>query len=166
MGESFSFSLSSCFSRLYHYVFHTWGSVFRKYASPQALAACVFYILHNYTVRWPYFPLGIFLNFILISSTPGGGGGVLRYKPEGRGLDYRCSHWDFLLTWSFRQHYDPGVDSASNRNKYPWSSLVSKGGRCVRLTNFSHSCASCQKKSWEPQTPETLRAYLRLYGDN
>jgi hypothetical protein len=32
---------------------------------------------------------------------------VLRYKPEGRGIDSR-----------FRPHYGPGVDSASNRNEY------------------------------------------------
>jgi len=31
---------------------------------------------------------------------------ALRYKPEGRGLKF------------FRPHYGPGVDSASNRNKY------------------------------------------------
>jgi hypothetical protein len=23
---------------------------------------------------------------------------ALRYKPEGRGLDSRCTRWDFLLT--------------------------------------------------------------------
>jgi hypothetical protein len=38
---------------------------------------------------------------------------ALRYKPEGRGID-----WNFSLTQSFRQLYDPGVDSASNRNEY------------------------------------------------
>ena len=43
---------------------------------------------------------------------------VLRYKPEGRGFDSRCDKWNFSLAWSFRQHYDPGVDSACNRNEY------------------------------------------------
>ena len=42
---------------------------------------------------------------------------ALRYKPEGRGFDSRWSHWNFSLT-SFRPHYGPGVDSASNRNEY------------------------------------------------
>jgi len=39
---------------------------------------------------------------------------VVRYKPSGRGFDSRCCHWNF----SFRSHYGPGVDSASNRNEY------------------------------------------------
>jgi hypothetical protein len=43
---------------------------------------------------------------------------ALRYKPEGRGFDSRWCHWDFSLTSSFRPHYGPGVDSASNRNEY------------------------------------------------
>jgi hypothetical protein len=32
---------------------------------------------------------------------------ALRYKPVGRGLDSQWCHY-----------YDPGVDSASNRNEY------------------------------------------------
>ena len=43
---------------------------------------------------------------------------ALRYKPEGRGFDSRWSHWNFSWTSSFRPHYGPGVDSASNRNEY------------------------------------------------
>jgi len=31
-------------------------------------------------------------------------------------LDPRWCHWNFSLT-SFRSHYGPGVDSASNRNE-------------------------------------------------
>jgi hypothetical protein len=42
---------------------------------------------------------------------------ALRYKSEGRGFDSRWYHWNFSLT-SFRMHYGPGVDSASNRNEY------------------------------------------------
>jgi hypothetical protein len=48
------------------------------------------------------------------------GGAVVKalcYKPEGRGIDSRWCHWNFSLT-SFRPHYGPGVDSASNRNEY------------------------------------------------
>jgi hypothetical protein len=41
----------------------------------------------------------------------------LRYKPEGRGIDSRWCQ-NFSLTQSFRPHYGPGVDSASNRNEY------------------------------------------------
>jgi len=43
---------------------------------------------------------------------------LMRYKLEGHGFDSRCGHWHFSLTSSFRPHYDPGVDSASNRNEY------------------------------------------------
>ena len=43
---------------------------------------------------------------------------ALRYKPEGRGFDSCWYHWNFSLTQSFRPHYGPGVDSASNRNEY------------------------------------------------
>jgi len=39
---------------------------------------------------------------------------ALRYKSEGRGFDSRRCYWNF----SFRPHYVPGVDSASNRNEY------------------------------------------------
>jgi hypothetical protein len=39
------------------------------------------------------------------------------YKPAGRGFDSRWCHWNFSVT-SFRSHYGPGVDSASNRNEY------------------------------------------------
>jgi len=42
---------------------------------------------------------------------------ALRYKPEGCGFDSRWCHWIFSLTLSFRPHYGPGVDSASNRNE-------------------------------------------------
>ena len=43
---------------------------------------------------------------------------ALRYKPEGRGFVSRWCHWNFSLTQTFRSHYGPGVDSASNRNEY------------------------------------------------
>jgi hypothetical protein len=42
---------------------------------------------------------------------------ALRYKPEGRGFESRLCHWIFYWQ-SFRSHYGPGVDSASNRNEY------------------------------------------------
>jgi hypothetical protein len=44
--------------------------------------------------------------------------GALRYKREGHGIDSRWCHWNFSLTKSFRLHYGPGVESASNRNEY------------------------------------------------
>ena len=65
---------------------------------------------------------------------------VLCYKSEGRWSDPRCQ-------WikSFRSHYGPGVDSASNRNEYREYFLGGKGGRCVRLTNLPPSCAIVTK---------------------
>jgi hypothetical protein len=43
-------------------------------------------------------------------------------------------HWNFSLTWSFRPHYGPGFDSASNRKEYQEYFLGGKGGQCVGLT--------------------------------
>ena len=43
---------------------------------------------------------------------------VLCYKSEGRWFD--PSWWQWIFRWhkkSFRSHYDPGVDSDSNRNE-------------------------------------------------
>ena len=41
--------------------------------------------------------------------------GALRYKAEARGFDSWWRDWDFLFTSSFRPHYDPGIDSVSDR---------------------------------------------------
>jgi hypothetical protein len=43
---------------------------------------------------------------------------VLRYKSEGRWFDSRWCHGIFHWHKSFRPHYGPGADSASNRNEY------------------------------------------------
>ena len=42
----------------------------------------------------------------------------------------------FIDIKSFRSHYGPGVDSASNRNEYQEYFLGVKSGRCVRLTTL------------------------------
>ena len=47
----------------------------------------------------------------------------------------------FIDIKSFRSHYGPGVDSASNRNEYQHYFLGVKSGRCVRLTTIPPSCA-------------------------
>jgi len=47
------------------------------------------------------------------------------------------------LTQSFRPHYGPGVDSASNRNEYHKYFLGVKSGRCVGLTTLPLSCPEC-----------------------
>ena len=43
---------------------------------------------------------------------------ALHYKPEGRGFDSRCSHWDFSLTYSSDHTFGRVVESVSNRNEY------------------------------------------------
>jgi hypothetical protein len=43
---------------------------------------------------------------------------ALRYKPAGREFDSRWCLSNFSATISFRSHYGPGVDTASDRNEY------------------------------------------------
>jgi hypothetical protein len=62
---------------------------------------------------------------------------------------------NFSLTESFRPHYVPGFDSASNRNEYQEYLLGGKGGRGVGLT-LPPSCADCLE-IWDHQFPGTLR---------
>jgi hypothetical protein len=80
---------------------------------------------------------------------------ALRYKLEGGGFDSRRCHWNFSLTQSFRPHYGPEVDSASNRNKYHeyFLGVKAAGARADNLTTFmcrlsGHLGAST---SWNPQ---------------
>ena len=65
--------------------------------------------------------------------------------------------WHSSLPQPFRQHYGPGVDSASNRNEYQEYFLWGRGGRCVGLTTLPPSFDSCLE-IWKPQPPATLRA--------
>ena len=51
----------------------------------------------------------------------------------------------FIDIKSFRSHYGPGVDSASNRNEYQKYFLGGNGGRCVSLTTSPPSCAVVTK---------------------
>jgi hypothetical protein len=51
----------------------------------------------------------------------------------------------FIAIKSFRSHYGPGVDSASNRNEYQKYFLGGRGGWCVRLTTLPPSCAVVTK---------------------
>jgi len=51
----------------------------------------------------------------------------------------------FIDIKSFRSHYGPGVDSASNRNEYQEHFLGGKSGRCVRPTTLPPSCAVVTK---------------------
>ena len=46
----------------------------------------------------------------------------------------------FIDIKSFRSHYGPGIDTASNRNEYQEYFLRVKTGRCVRLATLPPSC--------------------------
>ena len=60
----------------------------------------------------------------------------------------------FIDTKSFRSHYGPGVDSASNRNEYQEYFLGVKCGRCVRLTTYHYPVPFSRNlgtlTSWNP----------------
>ena len=50
-----------------------------------------------------------------------------------RGFDSQWCNWNFSLIQFFRPHYAPGIDSASDRNKYREYFLGFIDGRCVGL---------------------------------
>ena len=81
---------------------------------------------------------------------------ALRYKPEGRGFDSHCCHWNFHWHNPSGRTMALGLTQPltemSTRNK-----LGSKGGRCVGLTILPSSVAECLE-IWKPQTPGILRA--------
>ena len=56
---------------------------------------------------------------------------ALRYSPEGLRFNSRCQN--FSLTQSFRLHYGPGVDSASNTNEYQEYILVRRAEKPYRF---------------------------------
>jgi len=59
----------------------------------------------------------------------------------------------FIDIKSFRSHYGPGIDSASNRNEYK-EYFLGKGGRCVRLTTYHYPVPLSRNlgvlTSWNP----------------
>ena len=80
---------------------------------------------------------------------------ALRYKLEGGGFHSRWCQWSFSLTWSFRPHYGPAVDTASNRNENQKYFLGIK--RPVhRADNLTTSMCRLSRNlgasaSWKPQ---------------
>ena len=73
----------------------------------------------------------------------------------------------FIDIKSFRSHYVPGVDSSSNRKDYQQYFLGGKGGRCLRLTNLTPSCAVVTKSGnlnfLEPSGPVQACNALHYY---
>jgi hypothetical protein len=88
-------------------------------------------------------------------------GCVTAVYTEVHGFDYRCCHCNFSFTLSFRPHYGPGVESASNRNE---QRKISWGLKAPvrRLTNLPPSCAE-SLEILELQPPGTLRACNGMY---
>ena len=71
---------------------------------------------------------------------------VLCYKSEGRWFDPSWCHWNFSFDIkSFRSHYDPGVDSTSNRNEYQEHFL----GVRRKADNLTTILCRCHE-IWEP----------------
>ena len=110
-----------------------------------------------WNVRMPLFvchltSFGIFPKYVAQSYTL-----APRYKPGSRVFDSRWYLWNFSLTYFFRPHCGPEIDSASNRNEYEEYFLWDKGGRCLKLTTLPPLCADCLEM-WESQLSGTLRA--------
>ena len=82
---------------------------------------------------------------------------ALSYKPDGHVFDFRCDHWNFSLTYSFRSHCGPAVDSASDRNEYQGYLL---GVKAVGAWGWQpyHLKVQIFHKFSEPQPSGSLRA--------
>jgi len=75
---------------------------------------------------------------------------VLCYKSEGRWFNSRWCHWNFSLALSFRSHYGPGVESASNRNEYQEYFLGGKKRPVRKADNLTTILGRCRVVCWNP----------------
>jgi len=87
----------------------------------------------------------------------------LRHCTTSPRVRSRWCHWNLLLTFSFRPHCSPGVNSNSNRNEYQ-EYFLGANGWCVRLTNFrvSFVLKSGSLKLLEPSGFVQVLFYLYL----
>jgi hypothetical protein len=127
------------------------------------------------SVHWNIWPAWTYTGFNSVGTGWSGDRGstvvkVLCYKSEGRWFDPRRCQWDFSLTYSFRSHYGPGVDSASNINDYKEYFLVVKAAGAWGWQPHHHpvplSCNLGTLTSWNPlghSRPVTGLFYLYLY---
>jgi hypothetical protein len=84
---------------------------------------------------------------------------ALRSKTEIRGFDTRWYQWMFSLTLSFRPHYGPGIDSASNRNQH--REYIRGGGGRLKVAGAlwaDNITAFMCRQSWK-QNPETSNSW-------
>jgi hypothetical protein len=76
---------------------------------------------------------------------------ALRYRPEIRDFNSRWGDRNFSSAYFSWPHYDPEVDSASNRNEnqglFFFVAKGGKDGRCVGLTTLPPSHADCLENS-------------------
>ena len=84
------------------------------------LQICYFYYFPAiYTPFYPsylcYFSVCVYLFTQFVEA--------LRYRPDNHGFFPRWGFWNFSLISSFRPHFGPWNDSASNRNEYQESFL-------------------------------------------
>jgi hypothetical protein len=61
---------------------------------------------------------------------------ALCYMPESHRFDPDRGLQDFSLTYSFRPHFGPKINAASNKNEYQGSPLRGKDNQCVVLTTL------------------------------
>ena len=79
---------------------------------------------------------------------------ALRYKLDSSRYDSWWYHWDFSLIEPFWPYYNPGVNSASNRNEY-LGYLIE--GMAAGAYGW-HIHVPTVKKFWELKPPGALRA--------
>jgi hypothetical protein len=79
-------------------------------------------ILHTFSILYIYTTFISLYIILLVAQLVE----VLRYKPEGRGINSRYYHWNFSFTYYFRPHYGSGANSVSNRIEYEEYFLVVK----------------------------------------
>ena len=83
---------------------------------------------------------------------------ALRYRAGRLRVQFPMASMQFFIDTTFWPHYDPVVDSASNRKKLPEILPGGKSRQCIG----SPSQAKCLEM-WEPQPPGTLSACPGLY---
>jgi hypothetical protein len=126
--------------RLEHYS-HQASVVFQS----RVVSICI----NTLNIQYPApIPRGINMLCTILMRARGGAVGCGTELQAG-GSQVRFPMVSLVVFFSFRPHYGPGVDSASNRNEYQVYFLGSKGGRCVGLT-LPRPCTDCLK-IWEPQ---------------